>query len=202
MTVARRVDIVQGTVLALSLMLLTTHQAISRSDTPMESEIRCCFSRAELSSEFRIILTKNYEKGQAHLYLESPSGERIGYDQQSGKFYKPSTTMVYAGGEHSAPMGIADPEDLRRRNYIVRLTDLEPGFYTVKVIGILDGDYYLNFRPAGGTSAGVRHFGAGKPIALRKGEVHTYRFNGQFADVRDGSIPMDDPRRFRVERIE
>lgn len=180
---------------------LYTPSLYSQPNNEMEAEIRCCFRSEEVKNQFIITISKNYTKGQIHLYIESPSGDKTGFDVETNLFYKPTSNMVYAAALPYVG-DITDPEEYKRRTYAIRLTELEAGIYTLKVIGVVDSDYYLVFRPGGpGDSAAVQHFGTSSPIKIKKDELHVYKFNGEFADIHDGSIFPDDPRRFRAERI-
>ncbi|MFO7599438.1 MAG: hypothetical protein R6X27_06465 [Candidatus Desulfacyla sp.] len=164
-----------------------------------ENDIRCCLRADELRKVFLVTLVKKGD-GQAHLQIVDPDGRIYGYRPRDGKIIPPNETVIYASGPRD-PEDILDPQIHKRRNYHVIIRKLMAGEYTLQIIGIAAGRYGLSFHPGGmGDSADTRFFGTSSGIPLSKGEVHTYTFNGSFADIHDYSIRLDDPRRFTVKR--
>ena len=167
----------------------------------LEPELRCCFHPEELVGAFMIRLI-NKDNPVAQLSLHTPEGTRVGYDAATRGFYRPTKEAIYAG-ELSASVDSIETEDSHgHRDQILLLHSLHAGEYRVKVISIRRGRYYLGFYPAGyPDSSGSQSFGYPDGIAIDRGEIHVYTFNGKFDDPKNGSISPASPTYFRVKRV-
>lgn len=185
----------------LAMAYLAGAPALAEPDWDWEA--RCCLTKKEKLNVFLVTLIGN-QIPVAEMQLITPQGHIIGYNQKNKKFYPPTGIGVYASSMPVASVDQAEWDKFRDRNIVLK--NRVAGLYTLKVFGVRPGSYHLMFSPGGAPQSGpgARNSLVNRAfykVPIRKGEVHTYQFQGTYDSIYDGSLARDRKTAFRVKQI-